>query len=128
MKNKKLSGFKMKGYSYPGTSPFKEETINFDVKKKSEIKNTPTGGKDLEVDASIAANSSTSEKKEKEEKKAGINWSGIAEKAITSVVDAGLQAGVDAIVGSGNKNPSRNAPSSSGFTSMQYGSKTNLMS
>lgn len=127
MKNKKLSGFKMKGYSYPGTSPLNnnDKTINFDVKKKSEIKNTPTGGKDLEVDASIAANSSTSEK---EEKKAGINWSGIAEKAITSVVDAGLQAGVDAIVGSGNKKPSRNAPSSSGFTSMQYGSKTNLMS
>ena len=127
--------FKMKGYTYPGKSPVKDvdKTINFDVKKKPEIKNTPTGNGDSEVDALITENSSKSlenikvrdyekEKADKKTKRAEF-FKGLAGQAGMALLETGLQIGATALTTPRNK-PSRKGSDTSGFSSIKFGRRS----
>jgi len=112
----------MKGYSYPGTSPLRNGKDEKTDTKKTDVKETETEflarmkkeGKPIQPEVEI-----------KGKKKAGIDWSKIATDAVGQVVQAGTQAGIEALSKPRKRTPRGTAAASMG--DVQYGGGTNLL-
>ena len=122
---KKSRGFKMKGYKYPGASPLRE-----DVKQKTKQEPTDQEFDDAIAKADKAVETSQSEvkgmQKDQKKEKNKIDWSGIAGSAIETIVQAGAQAGVQALTKSRARKP-RSTTDQGSMGNVQYGGGTNLL-
>lgn len=136
--------FKMKGYSYPGKSPLREDTksevkiskdskSNFDwntsntvheapsskpsEKPKDTSKNIKTGE---EVEVKVDANLVDRQEKSARAAERGEFFKGLAGDAGKALLEAGVQVGVNALLTPKNKS-TRKGPDVSGFSGIQFG-------
>jgi len=129
---KKSRGFKMKGYSYPGTSPLRENTASSIETKNAETEATVSDeaiAKGVERTKAHDVRYSEGEKNKKEKKKdekGKIDWSSIATDAISTVVQTGAQAGIEALIRP-RPNPSKNAGASGSMGGINFGTGTSLL-
>ena len=140
---KKSRGFKMKGYSYPGTSPLRDDDFSLEREQVGpradnieETKPEKMVREALQVKKSSESSpkpdnkfSSEGEKKKKEKKKdekGKIDWSSIATDAISTVVQTGAQAGIEALIRP-RPNPSKNAGASGSMGGVNFGTGTSLL-
>ena len=136
--------FKMKGYTYPGTSPIREEKQIIPSEKNGSILDSklstqqerdsrkigPTKNEtDLksEFKGQYAQNQQTTKKKEIKEKSdrkvaRGEFWKDLAGEAGRALLIAGIQTGAAAL-SQGKTKPKRQGPDVSGFSGIQFGKK-----
>ena len=133
---KKSRGFKMDGYSYAGTSPLsltEEAAKNL----KENVSETMDDDNKLTVDASSEEGkallkqdqeqANQQSKKSQGKKNFKIDWDNITTNAISSVVQVGAQAGIEALV-KPRKRSSKNAGGAFGsMGDIKYGTDTNLL-
>ena len=105
------SGFKMKGYTYPGTSPVKGKAKRLAASQKAE------DAMDIMEEqlskeyksSSILTPSKPGAPLKGSPAKVNVDWSKIATDAIGSVVETGLSTGIGALV-KGKEKKKRDAP------------------
>tara|TARA_R110001583_G_scaffold177546_1_gene332777 strand:+ start:1290 stop:1640 length:351 start_codon:yes stop_codon:yes gene_type:complete len=110
--------FKMKGYSYPGKSPLREDTIKLPMQ---EIKELPVStGDDKPIEPSKSYEEVSSEIKSEKKADRGEFFEGLAGQAGKALLEAGVQVGVNALLTPKN-NATRKGPDVSGFSGIQFG-------
>ena len=136
--------FKMKGYTYPGKSPIKQNSkneIKLDTKTSSydytpsDKQPTPTQAEAypnqkpyVEPKSTVKVRDYKKEKaisdKEKADRKAarGEFWRDLAGEAGKALIIAGIQTGAAAL-SQGKTKPRRQGPDASGFSGIQFGRK-----
>jgi len=92
---KKSRGFKMKGFTYPGTSPLRNEKTAEEMKAYKEKYQTDLSEGEIKEET-LLSTVDVIEKKDKE--KAKIDWSKITTNAIGAIVETGAQAGIQALI------------------------------
>lgn len=109
--------FKMKGYSYPGKSPIKEQgdpSAGDQSQYQDQPEETITST-DIPDEQSGSDDSSGSE---------NGYWKGMAEEAGVALVKAGIQTGATALSGAlanKKKKSGRKGPDASGFSNIKFG-------
>ena len=125
--------FKMKGYTYPGKSPVKQEKIEAIPAQEAQPLSVDTGDDEPlkpsksyeEVSSEIKAEKATTSAKNKADKRAkrGEFWEGLAGQAGMALLETGLQIGATALTTPRSK-PSRKGSDTSGFSSIQFGRRS----
>jgi hypothetical protein len=126
----KTSGFKMRGYDYPGTSPVKGKKAKAkraEAATKAEdamVKMEEELGKEYKSTSILTKPGAPLKGSPAKEGEGFIDWSQIATDAVGSVVQAGVGAGVDKLT-KGRKKPTRNNahPATIGGATFGSGSK-----
>ena len=117
---KKRTGFKMKGYTYPGKSPVKYERDPkaFEARLEAQDDPRPT------VTTDTTTGETDIEGKDEKTKK-GIDWGQVGTAAMTAGAQGLTTLAVDAMKGKPRKPRAGNTQE--GFMSQKFGTDTNIL-
>ena len=115
------SGFKMKGYTYPGKSPMKGAK----AKAKRAAAATKADDAIIKMQDELGEDFKSSNILSSPTRKFEINWSDIATDAIGAVTEAGVQAGIGALSKGKKKKTKGNAPAPT-MGGQQFGSGSKI--
>tara|TARA_R110002020_G_scaffold256862_1_gene470540 strand:- start:120 stop:539 length:420 start_codon:yes stop_codon:yes gene_type:complete len=117
---KKSRGFKMKGFAYPGISPLRNEKTAEEMKAYKEKYQTDLPEGEIQEET-LTSTVDVIEKKDKKKEKGKIDWSKIATDAISSIVETGAQAGIQALTNPRKRTPKQTPPATMG--NIKYGAE-----
>jgi len=124
----KTSGFKMKGYAYPGTSPVKGKAKRAAAAQKaSDAVATMEEqlGKEYKSSSITTKPGAPLKGSPAKEGEGFIDWSQVATDAVGSVVQAGVGAGIDKLT-KGKKKPTKDNAAAAKMGGAKFGSGSKI--
>ena len=114
----------MKGFTYPGISPLRNENTAEEMKAYKEKYQTDLPEGEIQEET-LTSTVDVIEKKDKD--KAKIDWTAIAEGTISDIVQQGAQAGIEALINPPERAQRTVDPATMGSIKYGAGKKTNLL-